>query len=50
MKTDFLTTPVCFLHKDYVNISDPSRDIMVQALLISRQEYLLLTRTVLSKT
>jgi len=50
MKTDFLTTPVCFLHKHCSEISDPSHDIMVQALLISRREYLLLTHTVLSKT
>jgi hypothetical protein len=36
MKTDFLTTPVCFLHKHCSEISDPSHDIIVQPLLISR--------------
>jgi len=36
MRTDSLTTPICFLHKDYSEISDPSCDIMVQALLVSQ--------------
>jgi hypothetical protein len=36
MKTDSVTTPICFLHKDYWEISDPSHDIMVQALLVSQ--------------
>jgi len=50
MKTDFLATPLWFLHKDYSKTGNPSHDIVVQALLISRQEYPLFTGRILSKT